>query len=295
MTDYTIEQYIESFSNSTFPKIEDEPTYEKIKQIHKLAAENTASIETTRGGGRHGYLAIVLDSNTYLTLKGTMFMPTTNLRPVSIIAGTTRIAQVAAQENAHKEYLREYKEYTKVGKAILQLTTNAFESKYLRHLHNQYTGYNNTTVLQVFQHLFCIYGNITKIELIENEQKLKTPWNQEELIETVFHQVEECVEFAQYGNAPFSNAQVLNAAYYIIAQAKIFKDTCKDWKRLPVADKTWPNFKNMFFQAYVKWKEENKYNADNYHNNNLSNYTKNIAEELQTILQINNTTIEEQA
>ena len=119
MTDYIIEQYIESFPNSTFPKIEGEPTYEKIKQIHKLAAENAASIETTRGGGRHGYLAIVLDPNTYLTLTGTTFMPPTNLGLVPIIAGTTCTAQVAAQENVHKEYLREYKEYIKVGKAIL--------------------------------------------------------------------------------------------------------------------------------------------------------------------------------
>ena len=98
-----------------------------------------------------------------------MSMPPTNLGPVPIIAGSTRTAQVAVQENTHKEYLREYKEYIKVGKAILQLTTNAFEPKYLRHLHNQYTGYNNTTVLQVFQHLFYTYGNITEIELIENE------------------------------------------------------------------------------------------------------------------------------
>ena len=92
MTDYTIEQYIESFSNSIFPKIEDESTYEKIKQIHKLAAENAASIETTRGGGRHGYLAIVLDPNTYLTLIGTTFIPSTNRGPVPIIAGTIRTA-----------------------------------------------------------------------------------------------------------------------------------------------------------------------------------------------------------
>ena len=295
MTDYTIEQCIESFPHSTFPKIEGEPTYEKIKQIHKLAAENAASVETTRGGGRHGYLALVLDNNTYLTLTGTAFMPPANPGPVPVIAGNTRTAQVAAQENAHKEHLREYKEYIKVGKALLQLTTQAFQPKYLRHLYNQYVGYNNTTVLMVFQHLFRTCGNITELELIENEQKLKTPWNQDEPIETIFHQVEECVEFAQHGNAPFSNAQVLNAAYCIMAQAKIFKDTCKEWKHLPAADKTWPNFKDRFFQACVDWKEENKYNADDYHNNNLSNYARNTAEALQTILQVNNATVEDQA
>ena len=58
-----------------------------------------------------------------------------------------RTAQVAAQENAHKEHLREYKECRVVGKVLLQLTTSAFEEKYIRHLHNRFIDYNNITVL----------------------------------------------------------------------------------------------------------------------------------------------------
>ena len=79
---------------------------------------------------------------------------------------------------------------------------------------------------------------------------MKTPWNQDDPIETVFYQIKECVEFAEHSGAPFTNTQVLNAAFYIMAQAKIFKKTCKEWKRLPTANKTWPNFKATFFQAY---------------------------------------------
>jgi len=295
MANQTIEQYIESFPNSTFPKQEGEPTYQKIKTIHKLAAENAASVETTRGGGQHGYLAIVLDPNTYHALTGATFMAPTNPGPVPVLAGNTRSAAIAAQENAHKEHLREYKEFRAVNKAILQLTTSAFEPKYLRHLYNPYTGYNNTTPLQVFQHLFQTYGNITELELIENEQKMTTTWNQDEPIETVFYQIEECVEFAQHGNAPFTQTQILNAAYYIMAQAKIFKDECKNWKQSSAANKTWPNFKRAFFQAYKDWKEANKYNAEEYQDNHLSNYARQTAEALQTMLQVNNATVEEQA
>ena len=147
MTEITIEQYIESFPHSTFPKQEGESSYEKIQATHKLAAANASSVETTRGGGQHGYLAIVLEPATYTTLTGATFMPPTNPGPVPIIAGNTRTAQVAAQENAHKEHLREYREYVKVSKAILQQTTSAFEDKYLKHLCHRLTGYNNVTVL----------------------------------------------------------------------------------------------------------------------------------------------------
>ena len=58
-------------------------------------------------------------------------MPSTNSGPMPIIAGNTHAVQVAVQENVCEEYLREYKDYVKVGKAILELTTNAFEPKCL--------------------------------------------------------------------------------------------------------------------------------------------------------------------
>ena len=79
--------------------------------ICKLAAANASSVETTRGGSQHGYLAIVLEPATCTTLTGETFMILTNLGPAPIIAGNTRTAQVAAQENADKEYLREHKQH----------------------------------------------------------------------------------------------------------------------------------------------------------------------------------------
>ena len=74
-------------------------------------------------------------------------MALTNPGPVPIIAGIIRTAAIAAQENARKEHLREYKEFKAISKAILQLTTDTFEAKYMQHLYNLYIGYNNVTPL----------------------------------------------------------------------------------------------------------------------------------------------------
>ena len=92
MSDITIEQCIESFPNSILPKIEGEITHDKIKLMLKLVAENAVSIESTRGGGQHGLLAIALDPNAYYTLTGAMFITPTNLGPVPIIIGNTHSA-----------------------------------------------------------------------------------------------------------------------------------------------------------------------------------------------------------
>ena len=211
-----------------------------------------------------------------------------------VIAGNTRSAQVAVQENAYKERLRECKEHKAVGKALLQLTTNAFEEKHIRHLKNNHTGFNNVTVLQVLQHLCSTYGNITQLELIENEERMKTPWNQNEPLETVFHHIEEAVELAQHGNSPFTNNQVVNIAYCIMAQAKLFKEACKEWKKTTAELKTWPNFKKLFFEAYVEWREDNKCTPGEC-NRGIANYARDTAEALQSMLQVNPAAEEERA
>ena len=82
-----------------FSKQEGESTYSKIKTIYKLAAENIALVKTTWGGGQYGYLANILDSNTYYILIGQTFIAPTNPGLVSIIARITYTAAIAAQEN----------------------------------------------------------------------------------------------------------------------------------------------------------------------------------------------------
>ena len=79
-----------------------------------------------------------------------------------------------------------------------------------------------------------------------------------------------------------------------MAQAKIFKEACKEQHKKPNAEKNWPNFKNHFFSAYVEWKDDNRYTADEYAQN-MANYARDTAEALQTMLQINNANIEDQA
>ena len=73
-----------------------------------------------------------------------------------------------------------------VSKVILQLTTNVFEEKHLQHLSNRLTGCSSATALQVFQHLYRTYDNISELYLLRDQEKIKTQWNQEESIKIFF-------------------------------------------------------------------------------------------------------------
>lgn len=71
----TPESLIEGFPNSELPKIQGQPTYEHLKELRTLLGENAASIQTTRGGGNHGYLGLILSDARYDTqAPGTPFV-----------------------------------------------------------------------------------------------------------------------------------------------------------------------------------------------------------------------------
>ena len=58
MSSWTIDSIIESFLNSSIPKIQGDPTFETIKNTEKLLVENVSIIQSTLGGGEHGYLGL---------------------------------------------------------------------------------------------------------------------------------------------------------------------------------------------------------------------------------------------
>ena len=44
-------------------------------------------------------------------------------------------------------------------------------------------------------------------------------------------------------------------AYVIIAEARVYKGVCKEYRGLPTIDKAWPNFKRYFFQTFQDTKQ----------------------------------------
>ena len=73
-----------------------EPNYDKVQTIYKLVATDVASIETTRGGGRHSYQVIVIMADAAChTLTGETFIPPTSPGPNTTIEGVIAPAEMA--------------------------------------------------------------------------------------------------------------------------------------------------------------------------------------------------------
>ena len=68
--------------------------------------------------------------------------------------------------------------------------------------------------------------------------------------ETLVDQVENAVDFAAAGKAPYSTIQIVNAAYNLIFSTGAFTEYCREWRATPDANKTWSAFKIFFRKAH---------------------------------------------
>ena len=92
-----------------------------------------------------------------------------------------------------------------MSKALIQKIISASEPKYVRHLKNPHTVFNNTIVKVSLKHLYGTCGTVIEYNSDSNNKNMKTPWNKYKSLENVLHQIENDVLFAEIGVAPISN------------------------------------------------------------------------------------------
>lgn len=260
----TVESFTDSFPNK-LPKHQGPPTFDSLKHAKDLLKGNAASVPSTRGGGSHGYLGLILSPAAYATIDPTPFdAPNFPGAQPDIPAGAT----VAVRDTIirqHTEELREWREYINLHEAIKQQLLAAFDPIYFRALRNRHVGFANRTIREMLEFLFTNYGYITPMDLKTNTDRLNTPWDPSTPFEMLIDQVEECQELAEIGNQPYSHEQIVNAAYTLIYNTGMFFEDCKIWNKKPVAEKTWDNFKTFFFEAHRELRQQQTTQQSGFH------------------------------
>lgn len=252
----TIDQFLEIFPHK-LPKIDGLPTYEKLSEIRALLKANAANTPTTRGGGQHGYMGIVIPTIVYTTIPGTVaFVAPANPGAVPVIPGAATQTAIGEIVRQHTESKREYLEYTNIQKALINQLVTAIDPIYLRSQKHRHTGFSNCTLDSLLQYLFNSYGAITQQQLADNNRNITTPWTADTPFELLIDQIETCSDIATDGNQPFTNAQILGTAYTLVFNTGMYFDECKTWNAKPANDKTWETFKDHFLVAQNQLRQQ---------------------------------------
>jgi hypothetical protein len=131
----------------------------------------------------------------------------------------------------HAAPLRIWKEYLSTNKTLKQQLLATIDDIYYRSLRNRITGYANVTTLTILRPLYDSYDNISPTDLINNNTRMKAPYDPSQPIELLFDQYDNSIELAAAANAAYTGPQIAAYAYNTILQTGLFTNACQDWRR----------------------------------------------------------------
>ena len=253
-----VETIKEGFPHLSVPRQTGEPTYETMHAVHALLKANATSVISELGGGAHGLLGLTLNAATYFQLTGLAFTRPANPGTTPTIPARSTGEQVRRLERQHKEDLRAYHELNRTDAALKQQLLASFDNMYLKALKQPYVGYSNRTCIQILQHLYDNYGQISQMDLDDNATRMKNPYDVTTPIENLFEQIDDSVEYADNANTPFTTEQILATAYLLIFQTGQLERACEEWDAKATVDRSWVNFKTHFRTAHQRFMKQQR-------------------------------------
>ena len=107
----------------------------------------------------------------------------------------------------------------------------------------------NQSIHNLLTHLFENYGNITQLELGDNDTKMRSLWDPNSPFDCLVQQLEDGQDYADVSGQPYTTDQLLRIAYTLVFKTGLYFEDCKAWNANPNNEKTWTNFKAHFHRA----------------------------------------------
>jgi hypothetical protein len=250
MTASTPDKLIAVFPHSSLPNVIGEPPFEDLKVIQRLLNTNSMRVSSYVGGGPHGHLGIIMTNEEYFAVAADIFLVPNNPGASSeVVVGMTAAVNVELTL-LHREATQVYHTYHNVDEAFKKIILEAFDDTYLNALSNEVVGYANCTSLDLLTHLSTFYAMIAPTELMQNYERLNTPYDPNQPIETLLQQIQDVRAFAVAGIQTYGEAMIVNFAYTLMFNTGFYPDACRAWQSRVIAAKTWAQFKIQFSTAH---------------------------------------------
>jgi hypothetical protein len=99
---------------------------------------------------------------------------------------------------------------------------------------------------------------IAPTELKQNNERLNTPYDPNQPIETLFQQIQDARAFAVALGQPYGDATIVNVAYTLVFNTGLFPGAYLAWQSRAIAAKTWEQFKIDFATAHREFRLTNQ-------------------------------------
>jgi hypothetical protein len=237
------------FPHPTLTPIIGTPTHLTLRPFFRQLYANARTVDSLRGGGMHGYLALVMSPQAYFALAGEAFIVPTHpgANPVHPPAATG--PQITEINRVYAAALADLVEFRKIHQLLKKQIFEAIEPLYLAELEDGAMGFADVSAATLVTHLTNEYGRITGDEKDANMASLDLPWNPDERLETVWTRLAHSQLIARDAGTPIPDDVLMRKTLRVIENTNVFADYAKRWHERPEADQTFAELRKFFGAA----------------------------------------------
>ena len=246
----SVEAITASFPYPSFPHLHSQPNREDIDKLEKMSIANAAARPSTRGGGMHGHMGMVLSPARYALHVAIpyVFEPNPGEAPI-YPPGVTGVAQ-RTLDNEWQRNATIYNDQQAVHAALKNQLFRAIPEAYWAGLTDPLTGMAGISLIEMYAHLYTNYGALMEDDLEDNRARLTKQFDfGTQPIETYWLKVQDVLTLADTGGAPITDAEVVRIALRNINHSGVYPLDVREWRIRPSVEHTYANLKRAFTAA----------------------------------------------
>jgi hypothetical protein len=256
------------------------PTHLTLSILHKELNAFAMKQKSSRGGGLHGYLALVMPDAAYLALTNVAFVipayPGEN--PVHPPGANGPI--ITEINRAHLSNTTQFNTYREVENGLKEMILAAVPNTFIQVLDNHLFGYSQVSAIQLLTHLDTTYGKVTHRDLANNLEQMDKQWDPSTPLEDLWTQIRLAREYAATTSVITDTNAILSAEKNL-SNSGVFSTAFDQWRIKPHDDKTYASLMEHFNDAdinrlHAKTVSQAGYSAIKQPNDNKENSTGSI-------------------
>lgn len=244
----SIEDIKTGFPHPTLTKCVGPPSYDYLRNIQDELIRNCTSVESTLGTGQDGLAGLAEFPNDYLLRTGRHFNCPGNPGNHPVYPAFPTQQQRDDIKNRFDTATKNYVTCQRTETICLTMLQNAIDEIYLGEIFTRTHGFGGRNLIDILQHLYRVYGEISADDITQNQTKLTNPVNPALPVIHIFKQIEDCSKFANAAGVAFTPAQLLKAAEQLVIHTGKYQQCYREFLQLPEIQRTYTELKRCIIE-----------------------------------------------
>jgi hypothetical protein len=204
-------------------------------------------------GHEKGHLGLLQDPTIYLAHNGAQFnIPTAKPPAYPIVPTGATAPQCKELQTTNAAARKAWTTYHLVLSITRDQFVAAIDDIYYAVLDNPIKGLNGINLRTLITHILTTYAQISQPDLEDNLTDFNTGINPILPLAVYTRKQEKCQVFAHDAGVPISNATMVTTGTKHALTTGNMTLAWRKWKRCPIANHTWPNWKAHWTVAFCR-------------------------------------------